>query len=64
VVLAAAVMVLVVWPLQNRLPALAELPLQIGFGGLAYAAVILACDVGRWRSGLKLRWLARKGLKR
>ncbi|MGO4172391.1 lipopolysaccharide biosynthesis protein [Bosea sp. TAF32] len=64
VVLAAAVMVLVVWPLQNRLPALAELPLQIGLGGLAYAVAILACDVGRWRSGLKLRWLARKGLKR
>lgn len=64
VILAAAAMSLLVWSLQNRLPALAELPLQIGLGGLAYAAVILACDVGRWRSGLKLRWLARKGLRR
>ncbi|MGO4403039.1 lipopolysaccharide biosynthesis protein [Bosea sp. RAF48] len=64
VVLAAAVMVLVVWPLQDRLPAPAELPLQIVLGALAYAAVILACDVGRWRSGLKLRWVARKGLRR
>lgn len=64
VILAAAVMAIVVWPLQNRLPALAELPVQIGLGGLAYAAVILACDVGRWRTGLKLRWLARKGLRR
>lgn len=64
IILAAGAMALVVWPLQNRLPALAELPLQIGLGGLAYAAVILACDVGRWRTGLKLRWIARKGLRR
>jgi len=64
VILAAAVMAIVVWPLQNRLPALAELPLQIGLGGAAYAAVILALDVGRWRTGLKLRWVARKGLRR
>ena len=64
VVLAAAVMALVVWPLRNRLPALPELLLQVGLGGLAYAVVILACDVGRWRTGLKLRWLARKSLRR
>ena len=33
-------------------------------GGSVYAAVILACDVGRWRSGLKLRWLARRSARR
>lgn len=64
VVLAAALMALVLWPLQSRSPALAELLLQIGLGGLVYAAVILACDVGRWRTGLKLRWLARKATRR
>ncbi|CAH1653485.1 Oligosaccharide flippase family protein [Hyphomicrobiales bacterium] len=64
VVLAVGAMALAVWPLQNRLPALPELLLQIGLGGLVYATVILACDVGRWRSGLKLRWIARKSLRR
>lgn len=64
IILAGVVMGAVVWPLQNRLPALLELPLQIVLGGLAYAAVILACDIGRWRTGLKLRWLARKSARR
>lgn len=63
-VLAAAVMALAVWPLRNSLPALPELLLQLVLGTAAYAAVILACDVGRWRSGLKLRWLARKARRR
>jgi O-antigen/teichoic acid export membrane protein len=60
IVAAAAAMALAVWPLRGTLPAALELPLQAGLGALVYAAVILACDVGRWRSGLKLRWLARR----
>lgn len=64
-VLAAGVaMGLAIWPLRGTLPAALELPLQIGLGGLGYAGVILACDVGRWRTGLKLRWLARRSARR
>ncbi|CAM5770459.1 oligosaccharide flippase family protein [Bosea minatitlanensis] len=58
--LASGAMALAVWPLQGRLPPLPELALQIGLGGLAYGAVLLACDVARWRTGLRLRWLARR----
>lgn len=64
VVLAAAVMALAVWPLRDSLPALPELLLQLALGATVYAGVILACDVGRWRSGLKLRWLARRARRR
>jgi hypothetical protein len=53
-------MALAIWPLRNQLPPVLELILQIGLGGLVYAAIILACDVARWRTGLRLRWLARK----
>ncbi|WP_336809597.1 lipopolysaccharide biosynthesis protein [Bosea sp. MMO-172] len=64
-VLAAGIaMGLAVWPLRGVLPAPLELPLQVVLGGLVYAAVILACDVGRWRTGLKLRWLARRSARR
>ena len=52
------------WPLRGTLAAALELPLQIVLGGLVYAVVILACDVGRWRTGLKLRWLARHSARR
>jgi len=64
ILVAGAVMGLAIWPPRGALPAALELPLQIGLGGLVYAAVILACDVGRWRTGLKLRWLARRSLRR
>ncbi len=57
---AGAAMGLAIWPLRGAFPAWLELPLQVGLGGSVYAAVILACDVGRWRSCLKLRWLARR----
>ncbi|MBD3847893.1 polysaccharide biosynthesis C-terminal domain-containing protein [Bosea sp. SSUT16] len=60
VLFAGAVMALAIWPLRNQLPPVLELILQIGLGGLVYAAIILACDVARWRTGLRLRWLARK----
>ncbi|MDX3810404.1 lipopolysaccharide biosynthesis protein [Bosea thiooxidans] len=60
VLLAGVAMGLAIWPLRGRLPPLLEIVLQIGLGGLVYGAVILACDVARWRTGLKLRWLARK----
>lgn len=53
-----------IWPLRGARPVPLELPLQIGLGGMVYAAVILACDVGRWRTGLKLRWLARRSARR
>lgn len=64
ILVAGAVMGLAIWPLRGTLPAALELSLQIGLGGLVYAAVILACDVGRWRTGLKLRWLARRSVRR
>ncbi len=64
VLLASALMTLAIWPLRNRLPPALELVVQIGLGGLVYGAVILACDVGHWRTGLKLRWLARKARRR
>ena len=64
VLAAGAAMALAIWPLRGALPAGLELPLQAGLGGLVYAAVILACDVGRWRTGLKLRWLARRAARR
>jgi O-antigen/teichoic acid export membrane protein len=64
-VLAAGIaMGLAIWPLRGTLAAALELPLQIVLGGLVYAVVILACDVGRWRTGLKLRWLARHSARR
>lgn len=64
-VLAAGIaMGLAIWPLRGTLAAALELPLQIVLGGLVYAVVILACDVGRWRTGLKLRWLARRSARR
>lgn len=61
---AGAAMGLTLWLLRDALPAALELPLQIGLGGLVYAGVILTCDVGRWRTGLKLRWLARRSARR
>jgi hypothetical protein len=64
VLAAGAAMGLAIWPLRGTLPAPLELPLQVGLGGLVYGAVILACDVGRWRTGLKLRWLARRSARR
>ncbi|TQI76201.1 O-antigen/teichoic acid export membrane protein [Bosea sp. AK1] len=64
VLAAGAAMGLAIWPLRGTLPAALELPLQVALGGLVYAAVLLACDVGRWRTGLKLRWLARRSARR
>lgn len=60
VLLAGLAMALAIWPLRGSLRPLPELVLQIGLGGLVYGAVILVCDVARWRTGLRLRWLARK----
>ncbi|BCB20671.1 lipopolysaccharide biosynthesis protein [Bosea sp. ANAM02] len=64
VLAAGLAMGLAIWPLRGALPVPLELPLQIGLGGMVYAAVILACDVGRWRTGLKLRWLAWRSARR
>lgn len=60
VLLAVAAMALAIWPLQNRLPAVVELGLQVGLGALVYGVVILACDVARWRTLLGLWWVARR----
>lgn len=61
VLLAVAAMALAIWPLQNRLPAIPELALQVVLGASVYGGVILAFDVARWRTLLKLWWAARRG---
>jgi hypothetical protein len=60
ILLAVAAMALAIWPLQGRLPAAAELALQVGIGALVYGAVILACDVARSRTLLGLWWASRR----
>lgn len=60
VALATMVMAAAVWPLRDRFPAPVELALQIACGALVYAAMILACDVARLRSSLRLWWLMRR----
>lgn len=60
VLLAVAAMGAAIWPLRGRFPALPELALQVVLGALVYGAVILACDVGRWRSLLLLWWATRR----
>lgn len=60
VLMAVAAMALSIWPLQNRLPALPELGLQIVLGALVYGGVLLAFDVARWRTLLGLWWAARR----
>lgn len=64
VLLAVAAMALAIWPLQNRLPALPELGLQVVLGALVYGGVILAFDVARWRTLLRLWWAARRSRPR
>ncbi|KPF65823.1 hypothetical protein IP69_16605 [Bosea sp. AAP35] len=64
ILLAVILMSLAIWPLQGRLAALPELALQVALGALVYGAVILACDVARWRTLLLLWWAARKGRSR
>ena len=64
VLLAVAAMALAIWPLQNRLPALPELGLQVVLGALVYGGVILAFDVARWRTLLRLWWAARRSRQR
>lgn len=60
VLLAVAAMAVAIWPLRDRFAAVPELALQVVLGGLAYGAVILACDVARWRTLLLLWWAARR----
>lgn len=60
ILLALAAMAAAIWPLQDRFAAGTELALQVGLGALVYGAVILACDVARWRTLLLLWWVARK----
>ena len=60
ILLAVAAMALAIGPLQGRLPAAAELALQVGLGAIVYGAVILACDVARWRTLLWLWWASRR----
>ncbi|HEY5798149.1 MAG TPA: lipopolysaccharide biosynthesis protein [Bosea sp. (in: a-proteobacteria)] len=60
VLLAVAAMAAAIWPLRDRFAAVPELALQIVLGALVYGAVILACDVARWRTLLLLWWAARR----
>lgn len=60
VVLAAAIMAAVVWPLRDRFAAPLELLLQVALGALVYVAVILATDAARFRTNLRLWWATRK----
>lgn len=59
VLLAVAAMAAAIWPLQDRFAAVSELVLQLVLGALVYGAVILACDVARWRTLLLLWWATR-----
>lgn len=60
ILLAVAVMAAAIWPLRDRFAAVPELALQVVLGALVYGAVILICDVARWRSLLQLWWVARR----
>ncbi|MDR6871485.1 O-antigen/teichoic acid export membrane protein [Bosea sp. BE125] len=60
VVLAAAVMAAVIWPLRRQFSAPVELALQISVGVAVYGALILACDVARCRTTARLWWATRR----
>jgi O-antigen/teichoic acid export membrane protein len=60
ILLAVAAMAAAIWPLRDRFSAVPELALQVVLGALVYGAVILACDVARWRTLLLLWWAARR----
>lgn len=60
VLLAVALMAVAIWPLSGRFAAPLELAAQIALGALVYGATILACDVLRCRTGLRLWWQARR----
>lgn len=57
IVVALAAMTAVVWPLSGRLPPLPELLLQAALGVAVYGGLLLAFDVARCRTMLRL-WLA------
>ena len=57
VLAAVAVMAAAVWPLSGRLPPLPELLLQAALGAAVYGGLMLAFDVARCRTLLRL-WLA------
>ncbi len=60
VALAVIAMAAAIWPLRDRFAPVPELALQVALGALVYVAVILACDVARWRTLLWLWWAARR----
>jgi O-antigen/teichoic acid export membrane protein len=64
VLLAVAAMAAAIWPLRDRFAAVPELVMQVVLGALVYGAVILACDVARWRTLLLLWWVARRSRRR
>jgi O-antigen/teichoic acid export membrane protein len=61
--LAAVVMAGAIWPLRDRFAAPVELGLQVALGIVVYAGMVLACDIARCRTNLRLWWAMRK-LKR
>jgi O-antigen/teichoic acid export membrane protein len=60
VVVATGAMAALLWPLQGRFAAPAELLIQAVLGVAIYGGLILACNVAGWRS-LLLRRLSRRG---
>jgi O-antigen/teichoic acid export membrane protein len=58
--LAAAVMAGAIWPLRNRFAAPVELGLQVALGIVVYVGMVLACDIARCRTNLRLWWAMRK----
>lgn len=59
---AAAVMAAFVWPLSGRFPAALELLLQGALGVLVYGGLVLAFDIARCRTLLRL-WLATRKMR-
>lgn len=57
IIVAVAVMAAAVWPLSGRLSPLPELLLQAALGAIVYGGLMLAFDVARCRTLLRL-WLA------
>ena len=53
-----------IWPLRDRFAPAIELTLQLVIGALVYVAVILICDVARWRTLLQLWWATRRAKRR
>lgn len=63
VIAAVALMMAIVWPLSGRFQPLLELPLQAALGIMVYGGLMLAFDVARCRTLLRL-WLVMRRSRR